>query len=81
MGLVKDWKGNDTGFAFALVAGIPQHAVVPGTLAIRDFAWCASSILFINEIIGFRPAQDKAGTPHKSLCQPGIACKAAIPNM
>jgi hypothetical protein len=39
VGLVKHWKGNDTGFAFALVASIPEHAVVPvrvcGSISVR----------------------------------------------
>jgi len=81
VGGVRHWKGNDPGSAFALMASIPEHTVVPGAFALGDLTRCASLFLFIKEMVGFGPAQDKAGTPHKDLCQPGIACKAAIPDV
>ena len=43
--------------------------------------YSASLALFIEQIVGFRPAQDETDAPHKRLCQPGMAGKAAIPDM
>ena len=81
VGRIEDRKGNDTGFAFALVAGIPEQAVVPGAFALGNLTWFAWLSLFIEQVVVFRPAQDKASPSQKGLCQPGIACKAAIPDM
>ena len=38
VGWVKHRKGNHAGFAFALVAGIPEHTVIPRALAFGDLA-------------------------------------------
>ena len=38
-------NSRNHGFAFALVAGIPQHAMVPGAFALGDLARCASVVL------------------------------------
>jgi hypothetical protein len=57
MGGIEDREGNHAGFAFTLVAGIPEHPVVPGAFAFGDLA------------------------PQKGLGEPGIARKAAIPDV
>ena len=78
---IEDREGNDPGLAFALVTGIPQVAVVPGAFALGDFTRFVQLFLLIEQVVVFGPAQDKASPPQKGLCQPGIACKAAIPDM
>src|SRR5512134_1056848 len=78
---IENRKGNDAGFAFTLVACIPEHAVIPRTLGFGDLTGCAALSVLIQQSIVFGPAQEKTSTPHKGLGEPRIACKAAIPNM
>ena len=81
VGRIEDWEGNDACLAFTAMTSVLQQALVPRTFAFGDLTGFAKLFVFIKQIIILGPTQDKASTLHKDLGQPGIACKATIPDM
>jgi hypothetical protein len=55
--------------------------MIPGTFTFADLPEFTQLVLFIQQIVVLRPAQDKTSAMQESLSKPGIARKATIPNM
>jgi hypothetical protein len=60
---------------------IPQYTVFPRAFAFADFARFALSALVIEEHIVLFSTHDELSCIGEGQGQPGIACKAPIPNM
>src|SRR5574337_394224 len=74
-------ESDDTRLTITTSSSIPQPTMFPGTFAFADLAWFAELFPFIQELVIFWPTQHKPSAMQKGLGQPGIACKATIPNM
>ena len=81
--IIGQMKGSSDNACLALTtsAGIPHHAVFPGTFATHDFPGFVFASIGSDEMVLAVPAQDKTQVLIQRQCRPGSTRKPAIPDM
>src|SRR5512136_2393656 len=81
MDMIHNRDSDDTDLAHATTTSIPQLAMFPGALTARHFPRLAFLSFWIHQTIVFWPAHDETNCVDIGQGEPGVACKAAIPDM